>query len=145
MQWPSSKCSLQIVVHSGTRRALLPHLVLLISSSQGRESILEPTDTCLCHLFAFRMPMRRSSRPDFMPDFLKFHQTPVKTNAPSTMQRNSSYRGRVQHHTDCGTEGLGREVVAELSADDTGVSCTTVSMWCKLPLSFISAAYRVAW
>lgn len=30
--------------------------------------------------------------------------------------------GRVEHHTDRGAEGLRREVVAELSADDAGVA-----------------------
>ena len=32
------------------------------------------------------------------------------------------YRRRVKHDADGGTEGLGREVVLELGADDTGVA-----------------------
>ena len=31
--------------------------------------------------------------------------------------------GGVEHDTDGSTEGLGGEVVTELSADDTGVAC----------------------
>jgi hypothetical protein len=55
---------------------------------------------------------------------LLIHHSIAHSIVRSRSQRSwpKLYRRRVQHDADRGTEGLGREVRAELGADDAGVA-----------------------
>lgn len=52
--------------------------------------------------------------------------------------RKSLYRRRVQHDADGGTEGLGRQVVLELGADDAGVAVGAGDLALLFGLAFLS-------
>lgn len=45
---------------------------------------------------------------------------------PTNITKTGLDAGGVEHHTDRGAERLRGEVVAELSADDTGVTCFSI-------------------
>jgi hypothetical protein len=61
------------------------------------------------------------------------------------VRRNNKQTGRldvggVEHDADCGTEGLGREVVAELSTDNAGVTWKVLSVCEFFPYLSLPAA-----
>ena len=60
--------------------------------------------------------------PVFAPNHPSLHCFSTVRSRRQRSYRNSLYRRRVKHDADGGTEGLGREVVLELGADDTGVA-----------------------
>ena len=63
--------------------------------------------------------------PVFAPNHPSLHCFSTVRSRRQRSYRNSLYRRRVKHDADGGTEGLGREVVLELGADDTGVAVRT--------------------
>ena len=81
-------------------------------------------------------PSQTEKTPPFEPlvchrDQVDYKPTPLRHLIMLVIPSNPSlphlYRGRVKHDADGGTERTGREVVAELSADDTRVACEYLS------------------